>query len=216
MIKEKKRKKGLHRNKEINFLQSLNEISLISNAASQMAISYVKCFQNLSHLMTKPTKWRVRPAKTQICLGIHPVWSESSLSAWRKLGSLATHWAHSEDSYRTGLMPGGCQGWSESSLRAQSFCWFCHVVALFKTYFPRRKYNWSQNQATAKQIRERGNANPIQLAKVIGDSIPLSPDLLAYNLNETMTVKFALKKQQQTNNKTKNKQKTNKQIYNPL
>ena len=39
----------------------------------------------------------VRPAKTQISLGIHPVWSESSLSAWRKLGSLATHWAHSED-----------------------------------------------------------------------------------------------------------------------
>ena len=39
----------------------------------------------------------VRPAKTQISLGIRPVWSESSLSAWRKLGSLATHWAHSED-----------------------------------------------------------------------------------------------------------------------
>ena len=32
----------------------------------------------------------VHPAKTQISLGIHPVWSESSLSAWRKLGSLAT------------------------------------------------------------------------------------------------------------------------------
>ena len=37
------------------------------------------------------------PAKTQISLGIRPVWSESSLSAWRNLGSLATHWAHSED-----------------------------------------------------------------------------------------------------------------------
>ena len=55
--------------------------------------------------MTKPTKWHVRPAKTQISLGIHPVWSESSLSAWRKLGSLATHWAHSEDSDQTGWMP---------------------------------------------------------------------------------------------------------------
>ena len=39
----------------------------------------------------------VRPAKTQISLGIRPVWSESSLSAWRKLGSLATHWAQSDD-----------------------------------------------------------------------------------------------------------------------
>ena len=43
--------------------------------------------------MTKSTKWHVRPAKTQISLGIRPVWSESSLSAWRKFGSLATHWA---------------------------------------------------------------------------------------------------------------------------
>ena len=49
-------------------------------------------------------KMSVRPAKTQISLGIHPVWSESSLSAWRKLGSLATHWAHSEDSGQTGRM----------------------------------------------------------------------------------------------------------------
>ena len=40
----------------------------------------------------------VRPAKTQISLGIRPVLSGSSLSAWRKLGSSATHWAHSEDS----------------------------------------------------------------------------------------------------------------------
>ena len=55
--------------------------------------------------MTKPTKWHVRPAKTQISLGICPVWSESLLSAWRKLGSLATHWAHSEDSDQTGRMP---------------------------------------------------------------------------------------------------------------
>ena len=47
----------------------------------------------------------VRPAKTQISLGIRPVWSESSLSAWRKFGSLATHWAHSEDSDQSGRMP---------------------------------------------------------------------------------------------------------------
>ena len=39
----------------------------------------------------KTNKMSVRPAKTQISLGIRPVWAESSLSAWRKLGSLATH-----------------------------------------------------------------------------------------------------------------------------
>ena len=31
--------------------------------------------------MTKPTKWHVHPAKTQISLGIRPVWSESLLCA---------------------------------------------------------------------------------------------------------------------------------------
>ena len=59
----------------------------------------------MSRHTTKQTNWHVRPAKTQISLGIRPVWSESSLSAWRKLGSLATHWAHSEDSDQTGRMP---------------------------------------------------------------------------------------------------------------
>ena len=46
-----------------------------------------------------------RPAKTQISLGIRPVWLESSLSAWRNHGSLATHWAHSKVSDQTGRMP---------------------------------------------------------------------------------------------------------------
>ena len=53
----------------------------------------------------KTNKMSVRPAKTQINLGIRPVWSESSLSAWRNLGSLATYWAQSEDSDQTGRMP---------------------------------------------------------------------------------------------------------------
>ena len=45
---------------------------------------------DLSRLMTKPTKWSLHPAKTEL-----PVWSEFSLSAWRKLGSIATQKAHS-------------------------------------------------------------------------------------------------------------------------
>ena len=146
------------------------------------------CFQHgtvktyLSRLMTKPAKWHVCPAKTQISLGIPPVWSESSLSAWRKFGSLATHWAHSADfcllpyilktiwcmnrvfavvwtnlgslttrwahsedwsdwsvfAAKTLIRLGGCPGWSESSLGAQSFCWFCHEAAhlfLHKIWF---------------------------------------------------------------------------------
>ena len=53
----------------------------------------------------KTNRLSVRQAKTQISLGIRPVWSESSLSTWRKLRSLATHWAHNEDSDQTGRMP---------------------------------------------------------------------------------------------------------------
>ena len=59
----------------------------------------------MSCSMTKPTKWHVRPANTQISLGICPVWSEFSLSAWRNHGSLATHWAYSKGSVQTGRMP---------------------------------------------------------------------------------------------------------------
>ena len=53
----------------------------------------------------KTNKVTVRPVMTQISLGIRPVWSESLLSAWKNIGSLATHWAHSEDSDQTGQMP---------------------------------------------------------------------------------------------------------------
>ena len=53
----------------------------------------------------KTNKVSVCPVKTQISLGICPVWSGSSLSAWRDLGSLATHWAHCEDSDQTGQTP---------------------------------------------------------------------------------------------------------------
>ena len=73
----------------------------------------------------KTKKMIMCPAKTQISLRICPVWSESMLSARRKLGSLATHWAHSEDSNQTGQMPRLIwifAGW-------QSFCWFCQKAA---------------------------------------------------------------------------------------
>ena len=53
---------------------------------------------HMSRLMTKPPKWYVRPAKTQISLGIRPVWSESSLCAqWVAKDPSFLH-ADSEDS----------------------------------------------------------------------------------------------------------------------
>ena len=79
----------------------------------------------MSRHMTKPTKWPLRPAKTQISLGIHQVWSESSLCArWvAKLSSCRQ---------RRLIRLDGYPGWSESSLGAQSFCWFCHCVTGWK------------------------------------------------------------------------------------
>ena len=60
---------------------------------------------HLSRLMTKPSNWPVRPAKTQISLGIHPVWSESSLCVqWVAKDPRFLH-ADNEDSDPTGLMP---------------------------------------------------------------------------------------------------------------
>ena len=54
--------------------------------------------------MTKPTKWLCAQRR------LRSAWAsaksnQSSLSAWRKLGTLATHWVHSEDSDQTGWMP---------------------------------------------------------------------------------------------------------------
>ena len=67
----------------------------------------------------------VRPAKTQIRLGISPVWSESLLCAQWVAKDPIFHHADSEDSDQTGRMPGR----SESSLCAHSLCWFCHEAA---------------------------------------------------------------------------------------
>ena len=77
----------------------------------------------------KTNKMRVRPAKTQISLGVRPVWSESSLCAQSVAKDPRFLHADSEDSGCG--WPGwcGCPGWSESSLGAQPFCWFCHVAA---------------------------------------------------------------------------------------
>ena len=53
----------------------------------------------------KTNKMGVRPAKTQISLGIRPVWSESSLCAsWVAKDTSFLH-ADSEDSDQTGRMP---------------------------------------------------------------------------------------------------------------
>ena len=54
----------------------------------------------LSHLMTKPTKWALRPAKIQISLGICPVWSVFAVcmkKAWVPLSAQWRLWSERVD-----------------------------------------------------------------------------------------------------------------------
>ena len=54
--------------------------------------------------MTKPTMWLC--AQRRLRSASASAWSDQALlSAWRKLESLDTQWAHSEDSDQTGQMP---------------------------------------------------------------------------------------------------------------
>ena len=71
----------------------------------QSLFSWRQKQQHMSQRITKPTKWHVRPAKTQISLGIRPVWSESSLCAQWVAKDPSFRYAHSEDSGQTGRMP---------------------------------------------------------------------------------------------------------------
>ena len=70
-------------------------------------IKWLRSIHYISFFMTKPTKWHVRPVKTQISLDIRLIWLESSLCVqW-----VATYnypcflHAGSEDSDQTGRMP---------------------------------------------------------------------------------------------------------------
>ena len=108
-------------------------------------------------LFTVFSTWPVRPAKTQISQS-----DQSSLSSWRNLGSLASHWAHSEDSVETG----GCPQADQSLCWAhRSFCWFCHAVAQFlfpkfamnslekKKTCQRADYNWALSRENLQGFR---------------------------------------------------------------
>ena len=64
----------------------------------------------------KTNKMSVPPAMTQISLGIHPVWTESSLCA--QFVAKDQRLLHADS-----------PGWSLSSLGTPSFCWFSRVMS---------------------------------------------------------------------------------------
>ena len=90
----------------------------------------------------KTNKMTCGPSKTQISLGIRPVWSESSLyTQW-----IAKDHAFLMRTVKTLIRLGGCKqcghggcpGWSESSLDARDFV--MHRLILFKFYMNYRTY----------------------------------------------------------------------------
>ena len=94
----------------------LNLADYLNGNSCQVVSKFILKFFIILHTWATayPTICTMRPVKTQISLGIHPVWSASSLSTWWNLGSSAILRAHSEGSDQTGCT---------------SFCWFCHAVA---------------------------------------------------------------------------------------
>ena len=77
----------------------------------------------------------VRPAKTQISLGIRPVWSKSSLCAHWVTKDQMFLYADSEDSDQTGRMPR--LFWVFSGHKV--IFWFCYVAAQFQNEKPALK-----------------------------------------------------------------------------
>ena len=64
----------------LNLWQQITGISVISLhkvRELRKLWEHVACILKMNQRMTKPTTWHVRQAKTQISLGIRPVWSES-------------------------------------------------------------------------------------------------------------------------------------------
>ena len=115
---------------EICFLYNWLRVTLINKMQKWNTKNkkiYVKFYiKNMSRLVTKPTKWHVRPVKTQpghppslirvFTVRMKKAWVLSyPLSGQRRLWS---DWADAQ---------------ADLSLRwAQSLCWFCHVAAHIK------------------------------------------------------------------------------------
>ena len=95
----------------------------------------------------------MRPAKTQISLGIHPVWSESSLCAKLVAKDPSFLHADSEDSdHRADAQAGLSLRWAQ-----MPYCWFCCALAQIVSKMPRMSqwkktaYQWQKETEQTNQ-----------------------------------------------------------------
>ena len=150
--------------------------SLLEKISNCLAFSLSRKVCNVSRPVTKPIKWHVRPAKTQISLGIRPVWSESSLCAqWVAKDPSFLH-ADSEYSDQTWWMPRliWVFAWRTGHFVGFLMRWLMYVVIyihrnILLTNIKKKKKNsmawwkwifraciWKVLLATAKLFRFRG------------------------------------------------------------
>ena len=88
--------------------EKLTKSVISSNITNPLNISSLSILPFISHYTVeyKATRSENEPPHDKtINVAVRPVWSKSSLSAWRTFGALDTHWAHSEDSDQIGWMP---------------------------------------------------------------------------------------------------------------
>ena len=103
----------------------------------------------MSRDTTKPTKWLVRPVKTQISLGVRPVWSVFAVC-------MKKHWVLSCPlSAQRMLWSGWADAQADLSLRCahMPFCCFCHAPAqiLLRTVSFAKKSNKQKKYGKVKQ-----------------------------------------------------------------
>ena len=89
----------------------------------------------MSRDTTKPTKWLCAQRR------LRSAWAspQSDQSLRCPHEESLDPYLPTERTAKTLIRLGGCPGWSESSLGAHSFCWFCHVadqIAIYLLYHP--------------------------------------------------------------------------------
>ena len=97
-----------------------NDLSQTPRASSRLW----KKTATMSRDIRFPTMWYVRPAKTQISLRIHTVWSEPLLVAWIFYACYATDWT----SFGVSKLKRRLH-----RLVKMTHCWKSHVAAQIKT-----------------------------------------------------------------------------------
>ena len=113
----------------------------------------------MSRRYDKTNKMACAPSEDSDQPGHPPSLIKSLLSAWKKLGSLATHWAHSKDSDQTGWMPRLIRVFAGRTCHFVGFvmreameCWSCR--ALFtRALYSISSLSCSVSQRVNNQIR---------------------------------------------------------------